>query len=415
MSIVQARRHVAALLLSVTGMAVPDASAAQEDDRYRELARRVVGTSAAMKPGEVVVIVGAKHVLPLMEAVAVEVTRAGAIPFSQLESERVFSTFFRDMPEQHLRLYDSASTKAYGDQLRTADAMIFLPLFTNPDSLFRVFSADTARWAKVMETYAASQSRFDAMRNTARTRFVFVNYPPTQTSIAESGMDSTSFDRMVWEAITTDYDRIAAQGRAIKRLLDGGKMVRVTTPDGTDLQLRLTGRPAAMTGATLTAEQRRAKLAGQRTVTLPGGRVAVAPLESSGSGKVVVARDKCGGGPLVNARFEVRAGKLTGFQADSGASCVASLLGAAPGPDDVVGSLSIGLNPALKPTENTAGFRPWEASGAVVLSFGNNADLGGRNNTPAAMPFWLSRATVEIDGKVVVKDGQIATDVAQGR
>ena len=414
MSIVHAR-HAAALLLTVTGTALPNRSAAQENDRYRELARRVVSTSAAVKPGEVVFVVGGKHVLPLMEAVAMEVTRAGAIPISTLESERVISTFFHDMPEQHLRRYDSAGTKAYGDQLRSADAMIYLPLFTNPDSLFQTFAADTARMAKVMHTFAESQRRYDEMRNTARTRFVFLNYPPSNKTIAESGMDSTSFDRMVWDAMTTDYDRIAAQGRAIKRLLDGGKMVRVTTPDGTDLQLRLTGRSAAMTGATVSAEQRKAKLAGQRSVTLPGGRVAVAPLESSGSGKVVIARDKCFGAPLVNARFELRAGKLTGFEADSGATCVTNFLGSAPGPDDMVGALSIGLNPALKPTENSAGFRPWEASGAVVLQFGNNTDLGGRNNTPSAFAFWLSQATVEIDGKVVVKDGQLAADVAQGR
>lgn len=414
MSIAHAR-HAAALMLSVTGTALPSGSAAQENDRYHDLSRRVVTTSAAVKPGEVVLIAGGRHVLHLMEALAMEVTRAGGIPVSTLESERVISTFFRDLPEQHLRLYDSVATKVYGDQLRIADVTIILPLFTNADSLFQSFAADTARMAKVMQTYAQSQRRYDEMRNTARTRFVFLNYPPSNATIAESGMDSTSFDRMVWEAITTDYDRIAAQGRAIKRLLDRGKMVRVTTPDGTDLRLRLTGRAAAMTGATLTAEQRKAKLAGQRSVTLPGGRVAVAPLESSGSGKVVIAHDKCFGAPLVNVRFELRAGKLAGFQADSGASCVTNFLGSAPGPDDMVGSLSIGLNPALKPTENTAGFRPWEASGAVILTVGNNTDLGGRNNTPTAFPFWLSRATVEIDGKVVVKDGQIAADVAQGR
>jgi hypothetical protein len=187
-----------------------------------------------------------------------------------------------------------------------------LPVLDNPDTLFATLRADTARMAKMMKTWSASQERYDAMRNSSRARLVYLNYPPTRTAIAGSGMDSASFDRMTWDAMTADYDRIAAAGQSIKRLLDSGKSVRVTTPDGTDLRFSLTGRSAAMTGATLTAEQRRAKLAAQRSITLPGGRVAVAPLESSGSGKVVVARDECLGATLVNARFEVRAGKLTG-------------------------------------------------------------------------------------------------------
>ena len=408
-------RRTAWVLVLLSTPATPTRATAQESNRFTELARRVVATSAAVKPGEVVVISGGKHTISLMEALGAEVARTGASPLLTLDSERVFGAFLRELPETHLRAYDSAGTAVYGDLLRRADVMIVLPPIENADSLLQTFAADTLRMGKVMQTLGASQRRFDELRNTARTRFVFINYPPTRTDIARSGLDAGAYDRMMWEAMTTDYDRIAAQGRALKRLLDTGKSVRITTPDGTDLRLRLTGRPAAMIGATLPAAQRGARLASQRTVTLPGGRVAVAPLETSANGKVVVARDACFGSPLVNARFELRAGRMTGFQADSGGACVTSFLESSPGPDDVMGVLSIGLNPALEPVETGVGYRPWEASGAVVLGLGNNSDLGGRNDTPAGFPFWLSRATVEIDGKVVVKDGQVLSDLTQGR
>jgi aminopeptidase len=406
---------VAAILAVVSAAHAQTPSAAQDTSRYRDLARRVVQTSAAVKPGEVVYIIGGSHTIPFMEAIGTEVMRTGAVPVLTLESQSVIGAFIRDLPEQNLRSYDSLTTALASDQFKRADVIVMLPVLDNPDTLFATLRADTARMAKMMKTWSASQERYDAMRNNSRARLVYLNYPPTRTAIAGSGMDSASFDRMAWDAMTADYDRIAAAGQSIKRLLDSGKSVRVTTPDGTDLRFSLTGRSAAMTGATLTAEQRRAKLAAQRSITLPGGRVAVAPLESSGSGKVVVARDECLGAPLVNARFEVRAGKLAGFQADSGSACITSLLNSAPGPDDMLGMLSIGLNPAIKPVETGRGFRPWEASGAVVVAFGNNIDLGGKNNTPSGVPFWLSKATVEIDGKAVVKEGQLVTNVAQGR
>ena len=409
------RRYAAALLILVSMTAAARRSSAQENDRFRELARRVVKTSAAVKPGEAVIVSGGRHTTALMEALGEEVVRAGATPWLSLESDRVFATFFRELPEQHLRTFDSVTTAIYGDQLKRAAVMIVFPFSDNPDTLLQSFAADTVRMPKLMKTFSASQQRFDEMRNTARTRFVFLGYPPTKSEIARSGMDSASFDRMIWEAINTDYDRIANQGRAIKRLLDAGKTVRVTTPNGTDIRLSLTGRPAAVIGATLPVGQSKAKLVSQRSVTLPGGQVSVAPLETSANGKVVVARYDCFGSPLVNAQFELRAGKMTGFRADSGGACVTNFLNSSPGPDDVVGSLSIGLNPALKSVEAGLGYYPGAASGAVMLMLGNNKDLGGKNNTPAGFAFWLARATVEIDGKVVVRDGQVMGDVAQAR
>jgi len=409
--------HLVAVGMLVSTAAISSRSSAQQGDRYSDLARRIVQTSAAVKPGEAVWITGGRHTLPLMEAIGEEVTRAGGSPVLTLETERLTAAFFKELPEQHLRAADSVSLAVAGHELASANVMIFLPTFQNPDTLFGSFAADTVRYAKLMKTWSVTQQRFDEMRNSARTRFVALNYPPTSSDVARSGMDSASFDRMIWEAVTTDYDQMAAAGRSIKKLLDAGKTVHITTPDGTDLRFSLAGRPAAVIGATLEPGASNAKMSAQRTVTLPGGRVAVAALETSASGKVVVSRSSCFANPLVNARFEFRAGKLTGFQADSGGACITSYLGATPSPADMFGGLSIGLNPALKPVESGAGlgYRPWEASGAVVIFVGNNTDLGGRNVTPAMAPFWLSRATMEVDGRVLVRDGRVMSEVSQAR
>jgi hypothetical protein len=44
----------------------------------------------------------------------------------------------------------------------------------------------------------------------------------------------------------------------------------------------------------------------------------------------------------------------------------------------------------------------------VHVGFGYNADLGGANSTPVEKGFPLLRATVTIDGTVVVRDGRVA-------
>jgi aminopeptidase len=408
-------RQVTAILALVTVTAAPAVSSAQSGDRYGDLARQIVRNSAAVKPGGVVWITGGTSTLSLMDALGAEVTRAGAAAELSLQSDRTISAFFRDVAEKDLRASDSASVAIFGAQLKVADVIITLPALQDADTLIKSIVSDSVRLRKVMQIESESQQRYDAMRNNARTRFVIVNYPPSRTQIAKSGMDSASFDRMIWEAVTTDYGRINATGQRIKRLLETGKAVHVTTPDGTDFRLTLAGRPAALISNTLGPQAASAKLAAQRTIVLPGGRLIVAPLETSGEGKAVSGREECLGAPVVNERFALRAGKMTGFQADSGGECFRNFMKSAPSPSDMVGGLSIGLNPALKPVETGLGFRPWEASGAVVLVFGNNIDLGGTNNTPLGYGVWLSRATVEIDGKVIVRDGQLITETTSSR
>jgi leucyl aminopeptidase (aminopeptidase T) len=411
----RARQVITVLALVSVTAAAPSLASAQSADRYADLARQIVGNSAAVKPGGVVWITGGTSSISLMDALGAEVTRAGAAAELSLQTERMFSAFFRDVAEKDLRASDSASVAMYDGQLKLADVVITLPTLQDADTMIKSILSDTVRFRKLMQIQSESQRKYDAMRNNARTRFVIVNYPPSRTQIAKSGLDSASFDRMIWEAVTTDYGRINATGQRIKRLLETGKAVHVTTPDGSDFRLTLAGRPAALISNTLGPRAASAKLAAQRTIILPGGRLIVAPLETSGVGKAVSGRDECLGAPVVNERFELRAGKMTGFQADSGGECYRNFIKSAPSPSDMVGGLSIGLNPALKPVETGLGFRPWEASGAVVLFFGNNIDLGGTNNTPVGYGVWLSRATVEVDGKVIVRDGQLIADVMSSK
>jgi hypothetical protein len=74
------------------------------------------------------------------------------------------------------------------------------------------------------------------------------------------------------------------------------------------------------------------------------------------------------------------------------------------GPKDVLGSVSIGLNPALKVSED---YRPLAAAGMVWISFGNNEIYGGKNLQPGGFTFPVTNATVEIDGKTVIRDGHL--------
>ncbi|MFL5446952.1 MAG: hypothetical protein ACJ8AX_00260, partial [Gemmatimonadales bacterium] len=110
--------------------------------------------------------------------------------------------------------------------------------------------------------------------------------------------------------------------------------------------------------------------------------------------------------PVKDEEIDVKNGVATSVTAASDEECLKQSMKDA----GRFGSIVIGLNPAIR-YEHIPSYGPQlEASaGAVSLSFGSNGYLGGTN--PPVGGGWtvpLLKATVEADGKVIVKDGKLA-------
>jgi aminopeptidase len=398
--------RLAAALLGTLAVASAARAQAPADDA-RDLASRVLAAAGGISPGEIVMLDGGLHTVPFMEAVAVEVMRAGGVPAVYVRTDRLSRAYFTERPGQLVAISDSADAVLYGHELGYASVFINFPQSEDSEALWQEMSADTARMRLFTASWARTQPRIDSLRNRSRARFVYVNYPPTRSATRRSGMDAAEFTRMQWSAVTTDQQRMTRAGRVIADLLERGRMMRITTANGTDLRIPLAGRPPAVNAGVMPAGFPAAQLASLRTVSLPGGQVSVAPLETGGAGRAVLRRSDCGGGTLVNARFQLQAGRLVGFSADSGAACVTAYLSGNTTPADRIGYVLIGLNPGLHAVAAGSGYFPWSGSGIVHLGIGNNADLGGNNSTPAGMAFAIVDATLEIDGQVVLREGRL--------
>src|SRR6266704_2989925 len=87
------------------------------------LAHRIVTTSLVVKPGEVVIINGGKHTIPLMEALAIEAQKAGGMAAILLSSDKVVRSLNVDVPEQFL----TQEPRYFAEWLKRADVFITLP------------------------------------------------------------------------------------------------------------------------------------------------------------------------------------------------------------------------------------------------------------------------------------------------
>jgi len=369
-------------------------AASAQDSQFPALAKQVVNTSVNVKPGNVVVVSGGQNTIPLMEDIAIEVAKAGGMVQIFLNTDRFARAVNMEVPEPYLK----QEPRYFVDWIKDVDVWIGLPDLE--DSAAVVAGVPAQRLADLDKAGEVVASAL----NSSKLKVLSINFP-TKSDAVLYHIPYPELEKMHWDAVNADYRQISEKGNSLKQMLENSKKVRITSAKGTDLTFTLGGRPVSVDAGIVTEEKSRAKFFGNRAVTLPGGSVTFAPLETSGSGKVFSIRERCRPDiQLIDASFDVQDGKIANFKAESGGDCYRETMAGYSGPKDMLGSVSIGLNPAFKISED---YRPGAAAGMVWIYFGNNEIYGGKNSQPGGFSFPVTNATVEIDGKAVIKDGQL--------
>jgi len=385
-----------AVLVIINILLFSSAAIFAQEIKFDELASKVIKTSANIKPGDVVVVNGGKHTIPLMEALAIEAGKAGGMVNMFLTTDRVLKSYYKEIDEKFLE----QEPTYFAEWIKHIDVWIGLPASENPKAVFA--DIPEQRFAKI----AKADQTFNDKLNESGVRLVNISYP-TKERAAINQLDFTAYEKMTWDAVNADYQQISQSGNKIKNMLQGAKKVKVTSPGGTNFSFSVGERSIFVNDGIVTEEEAKGALIFTRYASLPGGSVFLAPIESSANGKVVVPKDRCRYAPLTGVSFEFKDGKLQNFKAEQGAECFEETMAPYTGPKDMFGYFSIGLNPALKVIEDGGDYRPESAAGMVMIGVGDNQILGGNNKTQGGFGFALVNATVEIDGKTVVKDGKL--------
>ena len=386
-------------LCTAAGLAVLSASSAiAQEMNFSELASEIVKTSAGVKPGDVVVVAGGQHDIALMEALAIEAREQGGMVQMFLDSDKYERAVYTEVPDQYL-----AQEPAYfAEWVKHMNVFIGLPNVEDAKAVFG--DVPQEKFAKASK---ASQVIQDVL-NSSGLRAVFVGYP-TQSDAAVNQLDFATYQKVFWDAVGADLQKISQNGNKLKQMLQGAKTVRVTSPSGTDFTFSVGNRPIFVDDGIMTDEKARSKDFQTRAVSLPGGTLFVAPIETSANGKVVVPRDQCMFKPLTGESFSFNEGRIKNYKADSGAQCYEGAMAPFDGPKDVFGFFQIGLNPGAKVIENPGDYRPQNAAGLVIIGVGDNVLQGGNNRVKGGggFTFPIVDATVTIDGKTVVKNGEL--------
>ncbi len=356
------------------------------------IASRVVNECLGIGKGDVVVISTYPHTISLANAIAMQCYRQDADPLTVLETDEVFYGHLDVLSKKSL-----ATTSAHC--LGLADYVQYYiwlggpkdpsPMKEVPEGKFSaLFEGEKAHWDKSMKLKRLSAGLSIGQVTPERAKTY--------------GFPFDEWKGMVEAAMSVSPRELSETGSRLEPALGGAGLVRVTAPNGTDLRFRLGRRTPQIYDGILDKEDIKR---GSLGVGLPSGTIDVSVVEDSAEGTAIFDVPAPQVGVLIkDMKWVFKGGKLVEISAGENEKAIKGLYEGASGDKDRLGALTVGLNPkaATGFLENAI------PQGAVTLSIGDNRELGGSNDSDWGFPGTLSNATVEIDGKEVVKEGKLA-------
>lgn len=361
-----------------------------------QLAQRLVTQSAAVKEGDVVFISGRPHDAELLENIAVNVRKVGAWPMIEYSSDRLSKRLFFDVPAN----YDTQPDKIGMELAGSVDAVINVGNNLT-QNLFE--GADPVRTAARGKANEPVTQAF--LKNNVRTVEVGNELYPTPWRAERYGMTEDALATTFWNGVNIDYSELQTRGEQVKAALAGGNEVHITNPNGTDLTVRVQGRPILVSDGIISADD--VKQGGAAvSVFLPAGEVYTTPVPGTAAGKVVSTLTSFRGKPVENLTLIFEGGKATSMTG-SGAG-FADLKAEYDAIDDArkdeFGYVDFGINSKVAlPANSKVG--TWVPAGAVTVGTGGNTWAGGNNSVPYGQTLFLPGSTVTLDGKVIVDKG----------
>ena len=217
-------------------------------------------------------------------------------------------------------------------------------------------------------------------------------------------------DRIYLAGLDVNPADLARKHQQAIALLRSG-LVRVTSPEGTDISFHIGDRPfCSQIGDATRDRMQSARTRIDRDIELPAGVLRVAPVEASANGAVFLSvwRPIITEGRNLFLRFVNGRVAIQGGNADK----IDQELTAAGGDARMFREFALGFNPALEVLREAPFIAYYGyGSGVVRLSLGDNEEMGGANRGGGVYWNFIHNATVTAGDHTLVKDGKLTAAV----
>jgi aminopeptidase len=359
------------------------------------LSNRLVTQVAGVKEGEIVFIHGSVRDMELLEDISTDVEKVGAHSLITVGSDRLFKKYYEEVPDK----YDS-QTPELDLKLATIPAVSINVETNESDDVAAGISPE-----RIAAVNKAAEPVADLyLKRNVRQVSVGNGLYPTAYRAKRFGMTQDDLAKTFWEAVNADYSTVQTTGENVRTALAAGKEVHITNPNGTDLKVRVEGRPFFVSDGIISPDDMK-KGGPAVSVYLPAGEVYTAPVPGTAEGTIVVSQIFSNGKEVTDLKLTFAGGKMT------------QMTGSGPGFDDlkkeydaggdgkeIFSFVDFGINPNLHvwPASKLGN---WVQAGMVTVGIGNNTWAGGDNKVSYGLDMFLPGSTVTLDGKTIVENG----------
>jgi leucyl aminopeptidase (aminopeptidase T) len=203
---------------------------------------------------------------------------------------------------------------------------------------------------------------------------------------------------MMKRTLRADYKKIEERTRKVIALIEGAVEARVTTAKGTDITMSLAGRSCHEDTGIITKPG--------ASTNLPAGEAYLAPVEGSASGRIV-ADGSCAGIGVLHEPITIGvAGGLAGdISGGAEAETLNGLISKFGQDARNIAELGIGTNDKAILSGST--LEDEKVMGTVHIALGDNVSMGGNVSVASHLDLIIKSPTLIIDGKEIIKDGNL--------
>ena len=359
----------------------------------RDAARNIVTKYLKVRAGENAIVESWEHTMPLARAMVDEVRRVGGHALFVYEDE---DAWWRAIDRKQAKLLGQSSAPEWAALAATDIYVNFWGPGDGPriekdveDALDPAFDW-LGHWYEV--------ARKAGLRG-GRMTSGFV----TEGRAKEWGLDLAQWEESVLRACLTDPEELAKNGARLAKALSRGKRVRITHPNGTDLEVGLAGLATRLTDGRPRAYRKGDPSSGMLQ-QIPSGTLDVVLDSKTAEGSFHAnRRTNIWWNVHSGAALDFVGGKLASYSLEEGEEMFGRRYKSGTAGKDRTSILKFGLNPAVRDVPNLETIE----GGSVSLQIGGNKAIGGSNASNFFSWFSLAGSEIAIDGVPVVRAGKI--------
>ncbi len=199
-------------------------------------------------------------------------------------------------------------------------------------------------------------------------------------------------------AVTANYEEVYAVTNQLVKRLDAASELRMTTALGSDIRMSIKGRSGVCLAALVRPPAWFA--------SLPSGEAAIAPVEGTAEGTIIVDHAIDSIGVLKEPiKITVRKGRAVSISGGEQAKRFEKLVHSDKNASNIA-EFAIGTNPLSRMLGNVAEDKILR--GCVHIAVGDNHTIGGKTESGVHLDMVILKPTVWLDGEKVVDKGELS-------